>query len=190
MPTRRPDHRARAGRMRGRPRAGTGSGAMPATRSCRMASTCSRETSRGVPDTGASEGATGSCGRRETMRQGAALPRHAATNAPVRRFSWGTWGRDARGPLRWAQWRTPGVRPNPSTVEIRQVTPALPMGLRGSQPGSAGALAGPTRSIARTIRSHLSGEAQALEVSPGCNQGNPAGEGAGDPRDARGPVAW
>ena len=59
------------------------------------------------------------------------------------------------------------------------------MGLRGSQPGSAGALAGPTRSIARTIRSHLSGEAQALEVSPGCNQGNPAGEGAGAPRDAR-----
>ena len=82
MPTRRPDHRARAGRMRGRPRAGTGSGAMPATRSCRMASTWSRETSRGVPDTGGSEGATGCCGRRETMRQGAALPRHAATRHP------------------------------------------------------------------------------------------------------------
>ena len=61
-----------------------------------MASTWSRETSRGVPDTGGSEGATGCCGRRETMRQGAAVPRHAATNAPVRRFSWDTWSWDAR----------------------------------------------------------------------------------------------
>ena len=30
-------------------------------------------------------------------------------------------------------------------------------------------------------------EAQAWEVSPACNEGNPAGEGAGAPRDANGP---
>ena len=60
-------------------------------------------------------------------------------------------------------------------------------GFHGSHPGSAGALARPTRAIARNIRSRLSGEAQAWEVSPGCNQGIPAGEGAGAPRDANGP---
>jgi len=98
-------------------------------------------------------------------------------------------------------WRSSGVRPDPSAEPnglehanrgpslsgSSAVTRVMRAGLRGSQPGSACALAGPTRSIARTIRSRLSVAAQASEVSPACNQGNPAGEGAGAPRDANGP---
>ena len=77
-------------------------------------------------------------------------------------------------------WRISGVRPDlsaepnglehanhgPSFSGNAAVTPLMPTGLSGSQPGSAGALAGPTRSIARTIRSRMSVEAQASEVSP------------------------
>ena len=37
----------------------------------------------------------------------------------------------------------------------------------------------------RNFRSRLSVEARASEVSPAWNSGNPAGEGAGAPRDAR-----
>ena len=75
----------------------------------------------------------------------------------------------------------------PSVSGSDAVTPLMRAGFHGSHPGSAGALAGPTRSIARNIRSRLSVAAQAWEVSPACNEGNAAGEGAGAPRDANGP---
>ena len=98
-------------------------------------------------------------------------------------------------------WRSSGVRPDlsaepnglehanddPSISGSAEVTPVMRAGFHGSQPGSAGALAGPTRSSARTIRSRMSVEAQASEVSPAWNSGNPAGEGAGAPRDAHPP---
>ena len=77
-------------------------------------------------------------------------------------------------------WRISGVRPDlsaepnglehanddPSVSGSAEVTPVMRAGFHGSQPGSAGALAGPTRSVARSIRSRLSVEAQASEVSP------------------------
>ena len=81
--------------------------------------------------------------------------------------------------------RTGTCNHGPSFSGSSAVTLLMPTGFHGSQPGSAGALAGPTRSITRNIRSRLPIGAQAWEVSPGCNQGNPAGEGAGAARDAR-----
>ena len=54
----------------------------------------------------------------------------------------------------------------PSVSESDAVTPLMRAEFHGSHPGSAGALAGPTRSVARNIRSRLSVEAHASEVSP------------------------
>ena len=123
------------------------------------------------------QGGSGVEGRKKLLKNARALGRPGRLGNPCKRTE--TSEPLVRGhPC--PHWRISGVRPDlsaepnglehanddPSGSGSAEVTAVMRAGFHGSQPGSAGALAGPTRSIARTIRSRLSVEAQASEVSP------------------------
>ena len=77
----------------------------------------------------------------------------------------------------------PSAQPEPQPPTVVH-PPRTPLGIHEHLPGSAGALAGPSRPIERRVKSCVSIKADVREISPDYISWNPAGEGAGAPSGA------
>jgi hypothetical protein len=120
----------------------------------------------------------------------ASLPASLCPPCPITRCV-GILGAPAPSPAHHATSQdvsSHACRPRPTCGKSHPITscetlpPRTPSSIHEPLPGSAGALAGPSRPITRRVTPILSIEADVREVSPDCILWNPAGEGAGAPR--------